>query len=264
MFFSQMAVAGPHPNMYLNQAEIDGIKAKVAAETEPWFSSYTQVMTAANTLLNAPVDPNKPYLSVTYQGRTTNIYHTPSPYCGWTAVDGLPPDCRSGQINPAQNRGDYIAAIALGDAVRDLGLAYAFTGDAAYAEKAINYVRVWSINSATRMAPQYNVSIELYITMPGYFYGADLIWDYAGWDPAEKTSFRSWVKTIAETVKTQQVSVIASAVDSNGNPTSTNLNNFANWRNVLIGAAGAVLDDQGLLDYMEGAWKHLIWVQMNG
>lgn len=264
LLFTQTAVAGPHPSMYLNQAEIDGIKAKVATETEPWFSSYTQVMAAANVLLNAPVDPEQPYLSVTYQLSSSNIYRTISPYCGWTAVDGQAPDCRSGQINPAINRGDYNAAIALGNSVRDLGLAYAFTGDAAYAEKAINYIRVWSINSATRMVPQSSVSIELYITMPGYFYGADLIWEYAGWDPAEKIAFRSWIKTIAETVKTQQVSVIASAVDSNGNPTSTNLNNFANWRNVLIGAAGAVLDDQGLLDYMEGAWKHLIWVQMNG
>ncbi|MCF6263001.1 MAG: alginate lyase family protein [Xanthomonadales bacterium] len=264
LLFAQITVAGPHPNMYLNQVEIDGINGKVAAETEPWFSSYTQVMAAANVLLNAPVDPLEPYLSVTYQLNSSNIYRTISPYCGWTAVDGNAPDCRGGQLNPAVNRGDYNAAIALGNAVRDLGLAYAFTGNAAYAEKAINYIRVWSINSETRMAPQHNVSIELYITMPGYFYGADLIWDYAGWDPAEKTAFRSWVKTIAETVKTQQVSAIASAVDNNGNPTATNLNNFANWRNVLIGAAGAMLDDQGLLDYMEGAWKHLIWVQMNG
>ncbi|NOX76666.1 MAG: hypothetical protein GXP17_08690 [Gammaproteobacteria bacterium] len=61
--------------------------------------------------------------------------------------------CRDGQINPNADRGDYEAAIKLGDAVQDLGLAYAFTGEAKYADKAIGLIRGWSLDSTTRMKP---------------------------------------------------------------------------------------------------------------
>ena len=250
-----LVLAGPHPNMYLNQEEIDAIKTKVDAGIEPWASGYIDTMFAANSALTQPT------LSVTFQGRTSNQYYTESPYCGWTEVDGQPPDCRDGQINPAQDRGDYVAVIALGDAVRDLGLGYAFTGDEVYANKAIELIRVWSLDLETRMlADETAMKIELFITLPGYFYGADLIWNYeGGWVGSEKEDFRTWVKKIGDFTRNRQISAINSA-----NGTATNLNNFANWRNVVIGSAGALLDDNGLLEYMELAYKHLMSVQVNG
>ncbi|MCF6324800.1 MAG: alginate lyase family protein [Gammaproteobacteria bacterium] len=250
-----VAVAGPHPNMYLNQAEIDAIKEKVVTEEEPWASAHSKVMDAANAALTQSP------LSVTYEGRTSRQYYTENPRCGWVEVDGNLPDCRVGALNSAQDRGDYLSAIALGNAVRDLGLGYVFTGEAKYANKAIELIRVWSVDPETRMAADDTaMRIELFITLPGYFYGADLIWNYdgeGGWVGSEKESFRAWVKKIADLTRTQQISAI---ISSNG--TSTNVNNFANWRNVLIASAGSLLDDQGLLDYVESAWKYLVSVQM--
>ena len=241
---AQAAIAGPHPNMYLNQSEIDAIKSKVSANAEPWASAYSVVMSRANAALNQSP------LSVTYQGYSGNQYSTESPYCGW------PDGCRDGQINPDADRGDYEAAIKLGDAVRDLGLGYAFTGQARYADKAIELIRVWSLNSDTYMTPSSTPRattgsggrIELFITMPGYLYGADLIWNYAGWDPDEKAAFASWVKTLGDHAK------------ANG----AGLNNFANWRVVLIASAGALLDDSSLLDFAAAEWKRLVPLQMDG
>lgn len=235
---AQLAVAASHPNMYINQEDIDAIKNKVTANVQPWAGAYSKVIEAAkSTLTKSPV-------SVTFQGKSSRQYFTEKPYCGW------PDGCRDGQINPNADRGDYIAAIKLGDAVRDLGLAYAFTGEAQYAEKAIEFIRIWSVNPDTSMKPTTAAGnrIELFITLPGYLYGADLIWNYAGWNVDEKATFRNWVQTLGN----QAVSSGA------GN------NNFANWRVVLIAAAGALLDDSTLLDFAAMEWKRLLPLQMNG
>ncbi|HHI94771.1 MAG TPA: DUF5011 domain-containing protein [Gammaproteobacteria bacterium] len=235
---AQPVMAGSHPNMYLNQAEIDAIKNKLNANMEPWSSAYSQVISAANAALNQSP------LSVTFQGSANNRYFTEKPYCGW------PDGCRDGQINPDADRGDYESIVTLGNAVRDLGLGYAFTGQARYADKAIELIRVWSLDAATRMTPTTEAAnrIELFIGLPGYFYGADLIWRYSGWNAGDKAAFTRWVKALGDHAK------------ANG----AGLNNFANWRVVLIAAAGALLDDNALLDFAETEWKRLVPLQMNG
>jgi len=238
VIFTHTAVAGPHPNMYLNQAEIDGISSKVSGNVEPWSSAYSKVISAANSALG------KSLLSVTFQGKTSNQYYTEKPYCGW------PDGCRDGQINPDADRGDYVAAIELGNLVRDLGLAYAFTGEAKYADKAIDFIRAWSLDPGTRMTPTTAAGnrIELFITLPGYFYGADLVWNYGGWGAGEKAAFADWVKKVGDHAK------------ANG----AGLNNFANWRVVLIASAGALLDDSALLNFAATEWKRLVPLQMSG
>ncbi len=243
-------VAVADPGMYLNRAEIDAIQLKVDAGEAPWTDAYAQVMAATNTALSQPL------LSVTFQGDTGNQYSTQAPFCGWTAVDGQSPDCRDGEINLAQDRGDYDVAIQVGDTVRDLGLAYAFTGQSQYADKAIDMIRAWSLDSTTRMLPISSPKaisnaggrIEIFITMPGYLYGADLISDYEGWDPVEKAGFQDWTRALAD------------HTIANG----TGANNFSNWRVVLAASAGALLDDQAMLDFAEDEWKSLIRSQMKG
>jgi len=233
---AQIAVADPHPNMYLNQTEIDAIKVKVDNEVEPWFSAYGVVMSAAEAALTQPP------LSVTFQGRTSPHYYTESPYCGW------PDGCRDGQINPDADRKDYEAAIKLGDSVRDLGLAYAFTGKTKYADKAIELINVWSVNPETRMYPDAQGRIELFITLPGMFYGADLIWNYEGWNADEKTGFVNWVAKVGENARNR----------------GAGANNFANWRLVLIASAAVLLDNDEYFSHVESEFKKLVSSQMNG
>jgi len=47
LFVSNLALAAAHPNMYINQDEIDAIKAKVDAGIEPWASGYIDTMLIA-------------------------------------------------------------------------------------------------------------------------------------------------------------------------------------------------------------------------
>jgi len=164
--------------MYLSLDEIKAIKARVDANEEPWKTAYYAMISEANSVLKEQPP------SVTYGGKippngTKHEYYSALPY----KSDGV--------FNPDSDRTDYQSAIKLGRDVRILGLAYAFTGEGKYADKALEFIRVWSIDPSTKMNPGFTDSngqsyIELSITLPGMFYGADLIWNYQGWTPADK------------------------------------------------------------------------------
>lgn len=185
-----LPAAVPHP-VFINQEEIDAIKAKVQAGQQPWLGGYNAMVAAANGVKNTAYN-SIPIVTDNggFQGNT-HVYKTDNPYVG---ADGV---YRDGVLNPNADRTDYTDAIAVGKAVRNLGLAYRFTGDAAYAAKAVEYIRRFCLDSATYLAPQYTTDtsshIELSITVPGIIYGASLIEDYAGWPAAEKTAFATWV-----------------------------------------------------------------------
>jgi hypothetical protein len=212
--------------MYLNKKEIEGIKQNLGSE--PWSSEYSKLIQAANEALDHQT------VSVTFQGKTTHDYYTQKPYdwsnnmpspCGSTHCDGI--------INPLADRGDYEAAIIFGKTVRTLGIAYAFTEDARYADKAIELINSWCLNPDTYMIPKvfYSQAIEQYITFPGAFYGADLIYDYPGWDPVEKQEFSDWVYDFANDASRLHYT-----------------NNWENWRQVFVASAGALLYNQALMD----------------
>jgi len=230
---SQAVFAGSHPNMYLSADEIAAIKEKVNAGQAPWRSAYDRMISDANTALNqSPV-------SVTAAGKnncsgTVNLYCTEPPYDTTNA-----------------DRSDYMAILAFGRAVRNLGLGYAFTGNTAYADKAIALIRAWVLDPATYMAPAFSnrqSQIEIYITLPGAFYGADLIWNYSGWDATEKTAFLDWVRTISNEAILQP------------DPTRKN---FSNWRDVLVIAAGVLLEDTSLINFAVEEYKELIPYQIS-
>lgn len=68
--------------------------------------------------------------------------------------DGLPYIRDDGKVNPDSKRGTDSAALARTcNAVQTLGVAYFFTGDERYAQKAATLTRVWFLDAATRMNP---------------------------------------------------------------------------------------------------------------
>lgn len=238
--------AAPHPNMYVNAAEIAAIAAQVEAGSAPWFGAHKQLIAAANSALSLAPQ------SVTFQGRSGRAYFTQKPYCGWpTSRCGA--SCCDGDINPNSDRGDYVAAIAASHAIRDLGIAYAFTGNAAYADKAIALIDVWSVDQSTAMQPRFTngqSDIELSITMPGLFYGADMMWNYPGWATVKRDAFVSWVRAFAADVRSKS--------------TSTNTNNFGDWRLVLLASASVITEDADLLAYVVDHFNALVPNQIDG
>lgn len=244
-----------HPNIFLNQNEINAIKAKVHANEEPWKSAYVKAISNADLALT------KGPFSVTYQGDASlgdDLEPGHSPYCGWKAVDGKEPNCRDGQRNPYVNRGDYPAALEFSRTIRDLALGYTFTTNAAkkkaYADRVVKLIRVWTLDSSTKMNPAYIMSgpnmygswIDISITMPSLFYAADLIWNYPGWNDTEKNAFKAWTKELIVSAKTWQRD-----------------QNYENWRLVLISSASIIADDSANRTYAFNKWKELIPNQIN-
>jgi hypothetical protein len=233
-----------HPNMYINSDEIAAIKSKISAGEQPWKNAFDTMLADANKALS------QSSYSVTFQGSASNTFYSESPYCGWTAVDGGR-DCRDGQINPQADRGDYEAAIKLSWAMRNLALAYAFTNDPKYAEKALTLIRTWTIDPDTYMKPGRKSGsgaiIELLITIPGLYYGADLIWNYPAWDAAEKSAFLGWVSTYTNYVSRMNLYK----------------NNFSNWQSVLVASGGALLGDKRLMNRAFDLYKFLVPLQID-
>ncbi len=233
-----------HPGLFLDSSEIQEILTRVEAGEQPWKQAHDALMQAAAGALG------QKNLSVTYQGSTGNDYYTEQPYCGWTtARSPCGSSCCDGKINPQADRADYQAVADLSRSVRNLGLAFAFTGEARYADKAIALLRNWFLHPTSRMNPKITNNqsqIELYISMPGVFYGADLIWNHSGWLPNEREGFQKWVGTFMEDVK----------VRSHGT-------NYENWRLVLLSSGAFMSGDSALLHSAFDIWKTRIADQMN-
>jgi hypothetical protein len=68
--------------------------------------------------------------------------------------DGLPFVRRDGEVNPDSHGGDDDELARLRRSVFELSLAWQLTGDARYAERAAEFLRVWFMAPETRMKPR--------------------------------------------------------------------------------------------------------------
>ncbi|KAA9398984.1 hypothetical protein Har1130_12320 [Haloarcula sp. CBA1130] len=133
-----------------------------------------------------------------------------------------------GPENPAARK-DYVAAIRTGDRIRDLGLAYQYSSDDRYAEKAVELLDHWFLNAETRMAPVKTNSIEQFITLPKMWWGAELVRGHDAWNDdsvGTEADLQAWVKTFLDDV-------------GHGIPTEMGQQNIFNWKE-MTHAAGSV------------------------
>lgn len=87
-------------------------------------------------------------------------YMTIAPY-SWPNPDsntGLPYINKDGQINPEtrNNNTDFVEADRFFEAINNLKLAYFYTEDQKYANKAIELLKIWFLNEDTKMNPHLN------------------------------------------------------------------------------------------------------------
>ena len=194
-----VAASGPASDPFnavlISPQRLEAIKAKIKAGEEPWTSAYRRLLRDANAALSkiplSVVDNGGPAGG----GNDRHKFGTDHP----TATRA--------------NRDDYRAAVSMGNWVRDLGLAYAFTGDDRYASKAVDLLYHWAVNPATRMVPstenfsphragssrKKQNSIELYIALPQMFYGASLVAGHRRWaqkGSGAESAFKTWSQTL--------------------------------------------------------------------
>ena len=232
--------------VFLSPKALKAIKAKVKAGEQPWKSAYGKLIGDANRALK-----QRP-MSVTDNGgpagggRDRHKYGTDHPTTKGT------------------NRADYAAAWKVSNAVRDLAMAYAFTGKDAYADHAVDLLYHWAVNPSTRMAPstqnfsphrsgKKQNSIEIYITLPKMFYAASLVAGHRRWSQkgsGAEGNFKKWAQA-----------VLSHADRSYG---SSEQNNVYAWWVATRASAAAYVGDGGKMSRAFSDWKKNAIKQIDG
>ncbi|MFM9078530.1 MAG: alginate lyase family protein, partial [Opitutaceae bacterium] len=111
-------------------------------------------------------------------------------------------------MNPeSRSHGDMLAFRRTCESVRTLGLAFHFTGDERYARKAAQLARVWFLDRATRMNPNFQHAQGIPGRSPGRGTGLiearhlmllndglALLAGSAAWPAADATAIRAWLE----------------------------------------------------------------------
>jgi len=147
--------------VFLDECTLTKNRAHLSSTNVPTgkLQSYERLLEEAQTAMEAG-----PF-SVTDKGMlppsgTKNDYLSISPYW-WpdpSKEDGLPWIRKDGKTNPVSKTADTDSRRigAFTRSVRALALAYYFSGDEQYAERGIEYLRVWFLDPETRMNPNMN------------------------------------------------------------------------------------------------------------
>lgn len=181
-----------------------------------------------------------------------------------TKPDGLPYIRRDGEVNPESGTGtDDLAFTRLCDAVFTLGLAYWFTGDERFAARAAHFVRVWFINGATRMNPNFEHAQAIPGISPGRGIGLiesrrltavneglALLSDSSAWTAVDRRAFDAWLASFYRWLTTS----------SHGRDEAKAENNHGTWYDVQTAHLALVLgrDDDARTILKEGLTRRLL------
>ena len=140
-------------------------------------------------------------------GGDVHDYSSLSPYW-WpdpAKPDGLPYIWKDGQENPDRKKSDITRFDAMIEAVTAEVPAWYFAGDGRYAENAVQRLRTWFIEPATRMNPNFRYGQKRrghdYNSNAGIIESSHLLWlvdcailleSYPGWTAKDAEGLRRW------------------------------------------------------------------------
>ncbi|WP_436926258.1 alginate lyase family protein [Halosimplex amylolyticum] len=215
--------------VFLTESDIQTQKQRVDDGAQPWKSAYDDLVSDANNYLNTSLR------SVTDNGGGHD----------YTADS---------------SRHDYKASIEMSTWARDCALAYRFTGNDAYAARAVEIIHHWCLGDGTYMEPTVEIAgqsgtIEQHITIPAFAYAASLVRGHAAWDDYDgsrpwdggssgsaEAAFQQWVADRADTY-----------VESR--PGYCVKNNKWAWRIVDRAVTAAYLQDDAAMEKAKQMWQ---------
>lgn len=144
------------PLIYLNEERLLVSKERLCEGHKAYESAYKELLSLANAELQKAVDPvtNKTMLPASgdiHDYYTLGSYYWPDE----TKEDGLPWINKGGQFNPISNgpETDWLRRKSMLNSFEILTLAFYFSEDIVYLEKAKDVVETWFINNDTKMNP---------------------------------------------------------------------------------------------------------------
>ncbi|MBD1388686.1 alginate lyase family protein [Neiella sp. HB171785] len=145
--------------VYLNEQRLKLAKQALAAKDKRYTAAYNKLIALANKELNKPIDPvtNKTMLPASgdiHDYYTLGSYYWPDP----SKPDGLPWVYKDGQFNPISKgpETDWNRRLKMLKSLNTLNLAYYFSADQQYLDKAKRIVKAWFVDPQTRMNPNIN------------------------------------------------------------------------------------------------------------
>lgn len=200
---------------------------------------------------------NTPPMSVTQKERTPpsgdkHDYLSLAPYW-WPnpqSKDGLPYLRRDGETNPDSKRGtDANTLGALGNAVEALSLAYYFTGEARYADRAVLFIRTWFLAPATKMNPNFRYAQAVLGHDEGRGAGliesrhfiqiinaVGLLADAKAWTAKDQQALVAWFREFVNWMQTS----------ANGEDEAKAQNNHGSWYAAQLAAYALFIGDEAL------------------
>jgi hypothetical protein len=197
-------------------------------------------------------------------------YYSQAPYW-WPGPHGCPYEQRDGERNPDVDKiSDHAGRDKAWSAIYDLTLMWYYTGDSRYARRAELDIRVWFLNSATRMNPNMRFAqvipcddtvrgtgiIEASESLPQVLDAFALLDSGApGWTSADRSALRSWLGAFLNWSRTSQMGQLETAAE----------NNHGTFKD-LLDASLAVYLGQGATaaDIVRGARTNRIARQIQG
>ncbi|KAI4240368.1 MAG: hypothetical protein L6R40_005194 [Gallowayella cf. fulva] len=151
-----------HPGVLINKAQLEFIKAKVAAKAQPWYDAYNALLADS---LASPTRSPTPFETVA---------------------------CGSSSMNPGdgchEEREDALAAYAN-------ALAWYISGTRSYAAKAISYMNAWARKIKDHTAS--NAPLQSGWSAASWARAAEIIrYSNAGWSYSDITAFEKMLRNI--------------------------------------------------------------------
>jgi hypothetical protein len=157
-------------NIFLSEARISTLKARIAAQTEPNYAAYLKLQRDAEAALNrTPQVPEKWY------------------------VPGYYRDAQGHRTAKGSLEGDANSAYSL-------ALLYRLSGDEKYAHGAIRFIDAWATLKELDRRDDSTLSFSYHF--PALIFAADLLKNWPGWSAEKQSAFKTFVRDKAMPMNT--------------------------------------------------------------